>query len=195
MRRERIYFAYLLLMAISIFTGCSSTADNIGVVIETSEGVIKVELAADRAPKTVANFLRYVDAELYNNSSFIRTCTPENEADRDVKIVVIQSDTLSEDRCFAPIEIETTEQTGILHTDGVLSMARSEPNSATASYFITIGDQPSLDYKGARNPDGYGFAAFGRVTEGMDVVREINRAEEIGQYIVEPIEIIRVYRE
>jgi cyclophilin family peptidyl-prolyl cis-trans isomerase len=162
--------------------------------IETSLGDIKIELYGDKAPKTVENFLRYVDAGLYNGSDFFRVCTAENEADRDVKIQVIQGGDIAEDKCFDAIEIETTEHTGIKHLDGVVSMARLGPNSATSSFFICIGDQPSLDYQGKRNPDGYGFAAFAKVVEGMDVVREIQMGENEGQLLLKKVEIIKISR-
>jgi len=110
---------------------------------------------------------------LYNNSSFFRVTTPENEATRAIKIEVIQGGNIPREKQFAPIEIETTEQTKILHKNGTLSMARATPNSATSSFFICINDQPSLDFKGKRNPDGFGFAAFGKVIKGMDVVKKI----------------------
>ncbi|WP_420583023.1 peptidylprolyl isomerase [Reichenbachiella sp.] len=162
--------------------------------IETSLGIIEVELYPEKAPQTVANFLKYVDAGLYSNSSFFRTCTPANEAGRDVRIEVIQGGDIPPEKEMEPIEIETTKQTGLLHKDGTLSMARDTPNSATCSFFVCIGDQPALDYNGPRNPDGYGFAAFGQVTKGMDVVKKIQGKEEEGQYLIEPVQIISITR-
>ena len=85
---------------------------------------------------------------------------------------------------------ETTEKTGILHADGVISMARMDPGSASTEFFICIGDQPSLDYGGKRNPDGQGFAAFGRVVEGMEVVRSILTLPDDGQYLIEKVNIL-----
>jgi len=79
--------------------------------------------------------------------------------------------------------------TGIKHLDGVLSMARMKPGTATSSFSICIGDQPELDYGGQRNRDGEGFAAFGMVTEGMDVVREIHRQPYEEQRLTPPIKI------
>ncbi|WP_422360038.1 peptidylprolyl isomerase [Reichenbachiella sp.] len=162
--------------------------------IETSLGVIEVELYPEKAPQTVANFLKYVDAGLYTNSSFFRACTPENEVDREVRIEVIQGGDMPAEKEMTPIAIETTEQTGLLHKDGTLSMARDTPNSATCSFFICIGDQPALDFNGARNPDGFGFAAFGQVTQGMEVVKEIQGQKEDGQYFIEPVQILNITR-
>jgi peptidyl-prolyl cis-trans isomerase A (cyclophilin A) len=90
--------------------------------------------------------------------------------------------------------LERTNVTGLRHIDGTLSMARSGPDTATASFFICIGDQPELDFGGRRNRDGQGFAAFGQVIEGMDVVRAINRSAAEGQTLRPPIALVRVER-
>lgn len=162
--------------------------------IETSEGTILIELYPEKAPITVTNFLKYVDEGLYTNSSFFRVTTPENEAERDIKIEVIQGGNIPEGKDFAPIQIETTDKTGIKHLDGMLSMARSEPNSATSSFFICINDQPELDFNGKRNPDGFGFAAFGKVTKGIDIVRKIQSGENNNQRLLNPIIIKSITR-
>ena len=75
-----------------------------------------------------------------------------------------------------PIPHETTQQTGLRHADGTLSMARNEPGTASSEFFICVGDQPELDFGGKRNPDGAGFAAFGKVLAGLDVVRKIHQS-------------------
>ena len=165
------------------FISCSNT---IHCKIETTKGDIFVELYPEKAPITVANFLRYVDAGLYTNGSFFRVTTPENEATRAIKIEVIQGGK-GEGKGFDPIEIETTEKTGILHENGTLSMARSGPNTATDNFFICINMQPSLDFAGKRNPDGFGFAAFGKVTRGMDVVKKIQSGENKNQRLLKPV--------
>lgn len=157
--------------------------------ISTAKGPIVIELYPDKAPGTVANFLNYVNEEAYEGSAFFRVCTPENESDRDIKIEVIQGGTVLEEKLLPPIPIETTRTTGILHKDGIISMARLGPNSAQSSFFICIGDQPELDYGGKRNPDGQGFAAFGKVLEGMEVVKQIQEMENKDQYLVEPVPI------
>lgn len=162
--------------------------------IDTTEGLIIVELYEDEAPKTVANFLRYVDTNFYKSTSFFRVCTPENESDRTIKIEVIQGGSQDETNDFLPIEIETTEQTGIKHLNGVISMARDKPNSATQNFFICINDQPELDYNGKRNPDGQGFAAFGKVTKGMDVVLKIQAQKNKNQLLNKPITINTIKR-
>ncbi len=93
-----------------------------------------------------------------------------------------------------PIAHETTKQTGILHKDGVISMARYGPGTATSEFFICVGDQPSLDFGGRRNGDGVGFAAFGKVVEGMDVVRKIQALPAKEQYLEPRLKILSVKR-
>ena len=91
-----------------------------------------------------------------------------------------------------PIECETRQTTGILHKDGVLSLAHSQPGTASSEFFICVGDQPDLDFNGKRNPDGQGFSAFGRVVLGMDVVHEIHRQPEEGQRLNPRIKIFDI---
>ena len=93
-----------------------------------------------------------------------------------------------------PIIHETTKETGVLHTDGTISYARNEPGTATLEFFICIGDQPELDYGGRRNPDRQGFAAFGRVIKGMDVVQKIHEQPAEGQMLNPKIEIFNIER-
>jgi len=90
--------------------------------------------------------------------------------------------------------LERTSLTGLSHVDGALSMARGAPDSARSSFFICIGDQPSLDFGGNRNLDGQGFAVFGRVTVGMEVVRRIQIGEAVAQRLVEPVPIDSIWR-
>ena len=182
----------LLLTLLIAFTNCSQ--ETIQCEIKTTEGNIILELYEDKAPKTVANFLHYVDTNFYENTSFFRTCTAENEKDRDIKIQVIQGGSIDEKNDFPPIEIETTEQTGVKHLNGVVSMARDKPNSATQNFFICIDDQPELDFEGKRNPDGQGFAAFGKVIQGMDVVLKIQAQKNTNQMLDKPIIINSIKR-
>ena len=174
-----------ILLLVLIIYGCNT--NTITCAVETSEGTITIELYPDKAPITVANFMQYVDKGLYTNSSFFRTCTPANEADREIQIQVIQGGFDDETRDLDSIKIETTKQTGIKHLDGTISMARDKPDSATNSFFICIGSQPELDFGGKRNPDGQGFAAFGKVTQGMDVVLAIQKQKDTSQYLVKPV--------
>jgi len=183
-----------LLLAVILISNSIQAQDQVKCLIDTSLGEIEIELYQNKAPVTVHNFLQYVDSTSYKNSSFFRVCTPENEAEREVKIQVIQGGNIPEDKQQPPIKIETTVETQILHKNGTLSMARSAPNTATSSFFICINDQPELDFGGKRNPDGQGFAAFGQVTKGMDVVLKIQSEENENQYLTEPIEIYSIKR-
>lgn len=165
------------------------------VIIKTGYGDITVELYADRAPVTVKNFLRYVDSSLYKNACFYRVVRMDNQPNDSVKIEVIQGGRWeNENYGFTPIIHETTRATGILHKNGVISMARSTPGSATSEFFICLGDQPELDFGGKRNKDGEGFAAFGKVISGMDVVREIHSIKAPGQYLDKRVVIFNIYR-
>lgn len=169
----------------------------IRVLIQTEKGDIEVELDAAKAPNTVANFLKYVDGKFYEGGQFHRTVTPKNQPDNKVKIEVVQAginpDKMKEE--FPPIKLERTKDTKLLHKDGTISMARDGPDSATSDFFICIGDQPELDFDGKRNPDGQGFAAFGRVVKGMDVVKKIQQAPEAAQTLKPPIKIIKIARQ
>jgi peptidyl-prolyl cis-trans isomerase A (cyclophilin A) len=167
------------------------------VLVQTELGDIALEIDSRRAPNTAANFLRYLDAGHYDGGTFHRTVKMDNQPDSPVKIEVIQAG-VNPDRAkdgFPPIPIERTSVTGLRHTDGVISMARSQPDSATSGWFVCINDQPSLDFGGGRNPDGQGFAAFGRVVRGMDVVRAIQRAPNTdAQRLTPPIKILKAVR-
>jgi peptidyl-prolyl cis-trans isomerase A (cyclophilin A) len=122
----------------------------------------------------------------------------DNQPDKKVKIEVVQAgygeDSLIEKYQFTPIRHETTKQTGILHKDGILSMARMEPGTASSEFFICIGDQSELDFNGKRNPDKQGFAAFGKVTKGMDMVRKIQKLKDKEQYLEKPVKIMGIRR-
>ena len=167
------------------------------VVVQTELGDIVLEIDTKRAPHTAANFLRYLDAHHYDGGAFHRTVKMDNQPDSPVKIEVIQAG-VNADRAkdgFPAIPIERTSVTGLRHTDGAISMARGQPDSATSGWFICINDQPSLDFGGARNPDGQGFAAFGRVVQGLDVARKIQHAPNMdGQRLTPPITILKAAR-
>jgi cyclophilin family peptidyl-prolyl cis-trans isomerase len=166
------------------------------VQIDTALGSITVELDAIHAPGTTANFLRYVLEGFYSDGEFFRTVTAVNQPDDAVKIAVVQAGASPgrEQDAYDAIPLERTTETGLRHLDGTISMARAGPDTATHSFFICIGDQPELDFSGRRNPDGQGFAAFGRVVEGMDLVREIHAMPADGQSLDPPLRIQRAIR-
>ena len=185
----------LLLLIAFVFVKTVCAQKTTKCLIQTSLGNITVELYPGKAPVTVANFLRYVDAHLYDSSSFFRAVRLDNQPNNPVKIEVIQGGNVDSLKQFPPIPMETTEQTGLLHLDGTISMARGAPASATSSFFICINDQPSLNYGGKRNPDGQGFAAFGKVISGMDTVKKIQQLyPEQEQYFKPPVTIISISR-
>jgi peptidyl-prolyl cis-trans isomerase A (cyclophilin A) len=155
-----------------------------------------VEIYLKEAPITAANFMAYVDQSLFDGSTFYRIVTMDNQSDNNIKIEVIQGgfDTEEGAKRLSPIPHETTDQTGILHKDGAISMGRWEPGTASSEFFICVGDQPELDFGGRRNPDGQGFSAFGKVVKGMDVVRKIHRQPALGQILEPKIKIHKVKR-
>ncbi len=165
------------------------------VVMKTKFGTIVAELFPEKAPLTVANFERYIRENRLKDALFYRTVTMKNQPDKKVKIQVIQGGLFSDNHpaMLPPIKLETTEQTGLHHLNGTLSMARDKPNSATSEFFICIGNQPSLDYGGKRNPDGQGFAAFGQVIKGMDVVKKIQQQPSDQQMLTPKVKIDTIY--
>jgi len=177
-------------------------APPVTVIFETELGNITMEIDVARAPVSAANFLKYVDGKFYDGGRVIRSVRPDNTVRHDVEIQVIQfqADPSRGREGFPAIPLERTSVTGLHHVDGVLSMARSGPDTATSSFSIMVGDQLSLDFGGARNADGQGFAAFGRVTSGMDVVKKIHASKTgtAGAYGPEtldpPIKVIKAYR-
>ncbi len=179
-----------------------AASGTVTVLMRTEAGDIELALYPEKAPVTVANFLKYADGGHYKGASFYRTVRYEND-NGDPKIEVIQGGIGDAEPPFPPIVHESTEQTGIGHANGVISMARGAVGTAAGEFFITIGDQPALDHGNTRNPDRQGFAAFGRVTNGMDTVRRIHQApanEPVedayvkGQIIENPVKILSVER-
>jgi peptidyl-prolyl cis-trans isomerase A (cyclophilin A) len=167
------------------------------VAILTTAGEIDVRVDDVRAPKTAANFLSYVKRGFFDGGAFFRTVTthPDNQPHNTVKIDVIQAthNARVHPRLDAPVDFEPTSQTGLKHTDGTVSMARdAELNTAQTDFFICIGDQPSLDDGGLRSQDHRGFAAFGQVVRGMDVVRKIHAAPQAQQHLDDPVTIERI---
>lgn len=166
------------------------------ILIQTTLGDIEVELDGEKAPVTVQNFIDYVHAGHYSDGEFYRTVTDANQPDNKVKIAVVQgrANPKAKEQFLKPIPIERTRDTGLKHVEGTISMARETPDSAQDEFFICIGDQPELDFGGKRNPDGQGFAAFGKVTKGMDVIKKIHTANSKEQLLEPTIKIQRVVR-
>src|SRR6476646_2275604 len=169
----RAFAAAVVLVAVSSQT--PHVQRSVIVVFDTEKGTIEMEVDGVHAPASAANFLKYVDAGFYDGGSVNRAVRPDNTVRHDVEIQVIQFqiDPARRTEPFPPIPLERTSVTGLTHVDGAISMARNGPDTATGSFSIVIGDQPEMDFSGKRNPDGQGFAVFGRVVKGMDVVTAI----------------------
>lgn len=194
-----------VLFGLMVFGASISKADSVSVVLETDKGIIEIEVLVDQAPISAGSFLAHIDAGLITNGGFYRTVYPEND-NGSPKISVIQGGVLPGTDGLPPVGHETTSQTGILHKDGVVSIARGAVGTGSGgAFFICIGDQPSLDMGGGRavSGDGQGFAAFARVTKGMDVVHKIHRAKTAsggedaytsGQILDPPVRILKAFR-
>ena len=202
MNRRWTAAAIVAWLTASAAAGQQPSGPNPVVVFETAKGAIEIEIDPAHAPMTAANFLKYVDGRFYDGGTVNRAVRPDNTTRHDVEIQVIQfqSNRARRQEQFAPIPLERTNATGLKHVDGSVSMARAAPDSAQASFSIVIGDQPEMDFGGKRNPDGQGFAVFGRVVKGMDVVKTIQASPtgQRGAYGTEtldpPIAIVKAYR-
>lgn len=181
-----------LLLAAAPSASTPPAAAPVRVVMTTERGELELEVDAARAPATAANFLRYVREGRYDGGRFHRTVRADNQPGSAVKIDVVQAGVAPAQaaRDHAPIRLERTRDTGLRHVDGAISMARAGPDTATSDFFVCVGAQPELDFGGRRNPDGQGFAAFGRVVRGMEVVRRIHRAPAKEQALSPPIRIL-----
>ena len=183
----------LLLLAV-LTSSCKPQYPRIRMITELGE--ITLEVYQDKAPVTATNFLTYVDENRFKGAVFYRIVRDGNQPVDSIRIAVIQGGLYEDNHpaMLPPIVHETTQETGILHEDGVLSMARLHPGTATSEFFICVGDQPELDFEGKRNPDKQGFAAFGKVINGMDVVIKIHQLPVEGQYLDPTVKILEVSR-
>lgn len=184
------------LAATALVWGCASPGydrswETTLVRFTTDLGVIDIALQTERAPITCTNFLRYIDTGMYDGGRFHRAVRLDNQRRKDILIEVVQAgiDRAQRNDGMPPIELERTSITRLRHLDGTISMARRAPDSATSDFFICLGPQPSLDRFGKRNADGLGFAAFGRVLSGMDVVRKIQNSKTRGENLTPTIRI------
>lgn len=187
----RLRWELVLFAAAAVSLTASAWAAKPRVSMETVHGTIVVELDTDKAPVSANNFLRYVDESRFSAARFYRAVRLDNQPGNDVKIEVLQGGLGFEPdlKRLPEIAHETTEATGLRHRNGTISMARAAPGTASSEFFICIGDQPELDFGGRRNPDGQGFSVFGRVIEGMDVVKKIHAGTVAGQILEEPVAI------
>ena len=204
MTRQHAVMVALLTGVVTFGAVAAAQTATVRVRVQTELGDIVIEVDQAKAPATAANFLRYVDAGHFDGGEWHRTVKMDNQPESTIKIEVIQAG-VNPDRTkdgFPAVALERSNKSGLLHKDGVVSMARGGPDSATSGWFICINDQPSLDFGGMRNPDGQGFGAFGRVVSGMDVVRRIQAAPSSAtrttnteaQRLTPPIKVLKVAR-
>lgn len=192
---HKLLYCYFICIC---FLSCNGPAyKNPHIIIETHLGDIEVELFTDKAPKTVAAFLAYVDSGFYNNASFYRVLKTE-ELPTAANTGIIQGgiwQTNPGKKITIPgIEHETTKSSGLTHLSGAISLARLAPGTANTEFFICIGDQSPLDFGRRGTADGLGYAAFGQVFEGMSVVRKIQAQKSHGDKFDEKIEIRKITR-
>ena len=168
------------------------------VTLETALGELVIGVDLHHAPVTGTNFLRYVDAGYYTNGRFYRATGPANYpvSDGRAPVTLVQGGINLENagRKFAPILLERTSITRLRHIRGTVSMARSDPDSATSEFVVLLQDQPSLDFGGNGTADKQGAAAFGQVLSGLEVVERIHKQRLVGQLLVEPVTIVRASR-
>lgn len=166
----------LIFLAIMVLVACTDESpQTIHMTMQTSLGAIELQLYPQKAPLTVENFMRLADDGHLDGGTFYRTVSPQND-NGSPAISVIQGGIGDAESPFASIAHESTLQTGLPHLDGSLSMARAAVGTASTEFFICIGAQPALDFAGMRNADGEGFAVFGQVVSGMDVVHAIHQS-------------------
>ena len=187
-----------------VMAACDPKVDNSpNVIIETELGIIEIETYPEKAPASAGDFLNYVDRGYYNGQGFYRVVRADNDP-RQMGMSLIQGGRLDTEPKGAPIVHEPTSLTGLRNNGAMVSIARDEPGSGSAAYFfINIGNNNFLDEGGERNPDGAGYATFGKVVKGMDVVKAIQSGEangaveeEVvrGQYLTRPVTITKAYR-
>ena len=190
--------AAMALVATTVHAQAPEPKPNPHIIITTAVGAITVELAADKAPITTANFLKYVDRKLYDGATFYRASKPPGQTANDYGTVQggLRDDVKKK---LPPIAHESTLKTGLKHGDGVISMGRFAPGTAQADWVLCVGDMSYLDAT-VTQP---GFAAFGQVTQGMEVVRQIlglptdpdaGVGAMKGQILAKPVKIISIRR-
>ena len=164
------------------------------VLISTPLGDMRVHVDVAHAPKTAGYFLRDVAAGLFDGTSFYRIATDVNQDDdQPVTIEVVQGGLRQPETApAASLRHESTAETGLRHERGTISLARFAPGAVYHSFFICRRDEPSLDHGGARQPDGQGFPAFGRLEEGFDVIDRLFEAAEAQELLSTEIPILRI---
>ncbi len=191
-------YKFIFLFSLLGIFGCNQPQNkNPHVLIVTSFGDIEIELFPVKAPESVRAFLSYVDSGFYNNSSFYRVVMAEGQSAAS-NVGLIQGGIWQTNDKLHPvvpgIVHEPTIQTGLSHTTGTVSLARTTPGSANTEFFICIGDQTLFDYGNKSGSDSLGFAAFGRVVKGMTIVRKIQEQQRNGESFGKKIIIDKIKR-
>ncbi len=185
------YIAIVMLAACALLGAAGPRPSSVDVAIETSSGTFVVRLELAKAPHTAQNFLHNVDAGLYDGSSFYRNVTHATAPQAPFEVIQGGLGAQAHSGMVRPVMLEPTSATGLHNTDGTIAMARtSDPDSATTEFFVDVGDARYLD-AGVLDP---GYAAFGHVVRGMDVVRKIHAAPTQGDRLVPEIRIVRMRR-
>ncbi len=201
MRPIHKQLSWLLLTGL---TACGSKVDKSpNVILETSLGAIEIEVYPEKAPLSAGDFLNYVDRKYYHGQGFYRVVRADNDP-RQMGMSLIQGGRLNIESVGAPIAHETTKMTGLRNKAGSVAIAREEPGTGSAAFFfINIDDNNFLNEGGERNPDGQGYAVFGQVVSGMDVIKKIQARDVAresddertqGQFLKEPVIISKAFR-
>lgn len=201
MRPIHKQLSWLLLTGL---TACGSKVDKSpNVILETSLGAIEIEVYPEKAPLSAGDFLNYVDRKYYHGQGFYRVVRADNDP-RQMGMSLIQGGRLNIESVGAPIAHETTKMTGLRNKAGSVAIAREEPGTGSAAFFfINIDDNDFLNEGGERNPDGQGYAVFGQVVSGMDVIKKIQARDVAresddertqGQFLKEPVIISKAFR-
>lgn len=204
MATSKLFRAFAALSCLMLLMASAKTQSSETLVrLDTPLGSITLAIDVAHAPTTSGNFLKYVDAGLYNGGRFYRVTRPDTYVPAPpnrpaMELIQGGIDPSKRSLAFPPIPLERTSVTGLKHVAGTVSMARGGPDTATSEFFILLDDQPSLDLGGKRFDDEQGAAAFGHVTSGMDVVRAIQQQgpmqEQNRQYLAKPVPITRAAR-
>ncbi|MEA1878167.1 MAG: peptidylprolyl isomerase [Bacteroidota bacterium] len=184
----------LTILVLLLLLGCVACQKKNPVVeFQTPKGKILVELDIENAPITASHFLKLVKEGYYDGASFYRSVRGATK-DNPVHITVVQGGVsgMGNKRRVESISHESTDITGLTHSNGVISMARNKPGSASTEFFFCMGENQELDFGGKRNPDGQGFAAFGKAIEGFKTLHDLWGASAMGEQIDPKIIIYKI---
>jgi peptidyl-prolyl cis-trans isomerase A (cyclophilin A) len=198
--KRRLFLGGMAAAAAAPALAQAPAAGPVRVKLDTADGPIMLELYPDKAPITAGNFLRYVDEKRFDGATFYRASKVPNAPEFGLVQGGVQNDPT---RVLKPIAHEPTTKTGLSHTNGAISMGRTSPGTATSDFFICVGDMTYMDADPKQPGDNLGFAAFGKVVEGMDTVQKILAAPTSptagegvmkGEMLAQPVKIVTARR-